>query len=231
VDLRDPENQPSAIHARFDQRAFNIEERDWLTERFMLGPEVAHRARWRLWAAKESAFKVARKLDPGVSFHPRAFGVSLGKGPGAVVRHAIGRFDVWLSGGHEWVHAMAAPMVPEPRPPASRLRLVRRGLTGRRLTGREPLGRGPGGSEAAAWEDLASLSGARVRAVARSALAAALSKATADVEIMSFGRIPVAVSGRARLPVDLSLSHHGRFVACAWHLTGGDVAPRPRRHG
>ena len=205
VDLRDPENQPRAIHPRFDLRAFTAEERDWLTEQLELGSDAAHRDRWRLWAAKESAFKVARKLDPHVRFHPRAFGVSLVGRSRAVVHHAIGRFDVWLSGGDEWVHAVSAPMARDSDRPSSRLGLVRRGVVSDEGSGRD---------------EIALASGARVRAVARSAVAAALSLAAADVEIASSGRIPIATWRQARLPVDLSLSHHGRFVGCAWRLTG-----------
>jgi len=209
VDLRDPENQPAAIHRRFDQRVFSGAERDWVTRHLRLGSGAAHRARWRLWAAKESAFKVARKIDRAVCFHPRAFDVSLAGGPRAVVRHAIGPFDVWISGGDDWVHAVAAPMEPDPDRPQSKLRLLRRGDSGH------------GGVEGSAL-DLASSSSARARGVAGSAVAAALSMETEDVEIVSSGRIPIAIgiSRRIRLPVDLSLSHHGRFVACAWRLIG-----------
>jgi len=83
VDLRDPENQPGAIHPRFDERVFTPVERARLTDE-----ATAHRTRWLMWAAKESAFKVARKLDPGVRFLPRRFRVDFEGDALAVVRHA-----------------------------------------------------------------------------------------------------------------------------------------------
>lgn len=204
VDLQDPENQPGAIHRRFDLRAFTVDERAWLTGHLDVGPDAVHRARWRLWAAKESAFKVARKLDSRVRFHPLAFAVSVSSNSRAVVCHAKGRFDVWLSGGDEWVHAVAAPFACDPYRPSSRLR---------------PLGCGFGG-EGAVGSEAAASPGARVRAMARSAVATALSLTAGDIEIASSERIPVVVWRKMRLPVDLSLSHHGRFAGCAWRLTG-----------
>ena len=102
VDLLDPENQQEAIHPRFDERVFTPVERAWLANE-----ATAHRTRWRMWAAKESAFKVARKLDPGVRFLPRRFSVQLKGNAQAVVRYAVGRFDVSFSGADDWVHAIA----------------------------------------------------------------------------------------------------------------------------
>jgi phosphopantetheinyl transferase (holo-ACP synthase) len=50
VDLRDPENQPEAIHPRFDDRVFT-----WAERARILAAGSPHRMRWVLWAAKESA--------------------------------------------------------------------------------------------------------------------------------------------------------------------------------
>jgi phosphopantetheinyl transferase (holo-ACP synthase) len=192
VDLRDPENQPHAIHARFDERVFNHAERARLAVE-----ATAHLTRWRMWAAKESAYKVASKLDQRVRFLPRRFSVQFTGHAQAVVRHAVGRFDITFSGTEDWIHAVATSCHGASsrfRPSALIERSRRSGL--------------------AALD--ASL---RVRALASSALEHALSIAPGQVEIARVGRVPVALWKTAPLPVDMSLSHHGRFLACVWSPT------------
>jgi phosphopantetheinyl transferase (holo-ACP synthase) len=197
VDLRDPETRPAAIHRRFDERAFTPAERVRLT-----ASETAHRVRWRMWAAKESAFKVARKLDPGTRFLPRAFSVQLGEDARAVVRHAMGRFEVSFSWTDDWVHAIATPSdsaeIPGPGGPHA----------GR---GVEAL------LERARWGRTATAQvSARVRSMARSAIGSVLSISPFEIEIVTAGGVPVATWRESPLPIDLSLSHHGRFLACVW---------------
>lgn len=70
VDLRDPETRPGAVHARFDARVFTPVEVDRL--RRCERPNVE---RWRLWTAKESAFKAARRSTPALVFAPSRFRV------------------------------------------------------------------------------------------------------------------------------------------------------------
>lgn len=191
VDLRHPENQPRAIHPRFDERVFTPAERAGLTHE-----ATAHRTRWLMWAAKESAFKVARKLDPGVRFLPRRFSVQLEGKKWAAVRHAAERFRVSFCGGDDWVHATATR------------------LDGPDAT-REPSGlveRVPGGESSAEYAS------ARVRALARSAVGSVLSIAPREIEIAKVANVPVALRRKLLLPVDFSLSHHGRFLAVAWSL-------------
>jgi phosphopantetheinyl transferase (holo-ACP synthase) len=197
VDLLDPETRPGAIHRRFDERAFTPAERAWLT-----ASETAHRVRWRMWAAKESAFKVARKLEPGTRFLPRAFSVQLGQDARAVVCHAIGRFEVSLSWTDDWVHAIATPSDGDEIDGSKK---ARRGSRVEAL-----LERGQRGRTAASHVS------ARVRAMARSAIGSMLSIAPFEIEIVMSGGVPVAIWREAPLPIDLSLSHHGRFLACVW---------------
>ena len=83
VDLRDPETRPGAQHARFDARVFAASERLALER-----SRDAGRLRWILWAAKESAFKAARRCDPATVFAPSHFVVELGEGLRGRVRHA-----------------------------------------------------------------------------------------------------------------------------------------------
>jgi len=206
VDLRDPENQPGAIHPRFDERVFT-----WGERARIIAAASPHRMRWALWAAKESAYKVARKIDPRIYFSPRAFvvripGGELGSRQGALadVSHTVGRFQVWLEGTDEWVHAVAsisgAEWVKLPAAGAAKAGWELRSL-GRAAARRVP------GLEASA----------RVRQLARSALASALSVVPSDIVIAAAAkRVPRVWWGGRRLAIDLSFSHHGRFVACAW---------------
>ncbi|MGB5302419.1 MAG: 4'-phosphopantetheinyl transferase superfamily protein [Gemmatimonadota bacterium] len=198
VDLRDPENQPEAIHSRFDARVFTWNERARI-----LAADSPHRMRWALWAAKESAYKVARKLDSRVYFSPRAFTVRIPggetEGPHpylAEVSHPLGQFQVCLEATNEWVHAVASVSGTGVAKANWQLRSM----------GREAARRLPG-VEASA----------RVRKLARSAIASALSAVPSDIVIAAAAkRVPRVTWRGQRLPVDLSLSHHGRFVACAW---------------
>lgn len=199
VDLRDPENQPGAIHPRFDERVFTPVERARLTDE-----ATAHRTRWLMWAAKESAFKVARKLDPGVRFLPRRFRVELEGDALAVVRHAVGRFHVSFTGTDDWVHAVATHSAG----PGVEASLPRRLGPGPSLMV-ERVRCGPAGPAAAH-------ASARVRAMARSAIGRMLSIVPHEIEIAAAAHAPVALWRQSPLPVDLSLSHHGRFLACAW---------------
>lgn len=198
MDLRDPENQPQAIHPRFDDRVFT-----WTERARILAASSPHRMRWALWAAKESAYKVARKLDARVVFSPRAFRVRIPGGETespdpylAEVSHPLARFHVCLEGTEEWVHAVAS---------LSGAGVARANWQLRSL-GREAARRIPG-AEASA----------RARKLARSAIASALSAVPSDIVIAAAARrIPRVTWRGQRLAVDLSFSHHGRFVACAW---------------
>lgn len=202
VDLRDPENQPEVIHPRFDDRVFTWNERARI-----LAAASPHRMRWALWAAKESAYKVARKLDTRVYFSPRAFTVRIPGGETelphaylAEVSHSTGQFQVCLEGTDDWVHAVAS---------ISGSGMARANWQLRSM-GREAARRIPG-AEASA----------RVRKLARSAIASALSAVPSDIVIAAAAkRIPRVTWRGQRLPVDLSFSHHGRFVACAWGRIG-----------
>ena len=159
--------------------------------------------RWALWAAKESAYKVARKLDTRVYFSPRSFTVRIPggetEGPDpflAEVDHSVGRFQVCLEATDEWVHAVASVSGAG----------VSKANWQIRSMGREAARRLPG-LEASA----------RVRKLARSAIASALSAVPSEIVIAAAAkRVPQVTWRGRRLPVDLSFSHHGRFVACAW---------------
>lgn len=197
VDLRDGESRPESLHPRWDLRAFTPAERDRVH-----GSPSPHRTRWALWAAKESAFKVARKLDPRIAFVPRAFpvGDEVMEGPHGLrvrVRNASRAFDVWLEETRDWVHAVAvaAPWSSgSAMPPGSAVERVSRGS-------------GAGTGDPCPTR--------RVRELARRLLASGIALVPGNITIRSSDRIPRALCPQTGLEVDLSLSHHGRFVACA----------------
>jgi phosphopantetheinyl transferase (holo-ACP synthase) len=182
VDLTDPEARPGATHARFDGRVFAPAERALLAE-----SRAPQRLRWRLWAAKEAAYKVARKLDARAVFAPSRFVVRLEGGGRGVVRYGAEVFAVWIDEAEDHVHAAAA---------------------GGDHRGRRPV-------MAARSAAGASLSAA-ARSLAVDTLARVLGEDPRSIAIVSRDRIPRArLRGRAAA-VDLSLSHHGRLVACAF---------------
>ena len=180
VDLRDPQSQPDALHPRWDSRVFSFVELDRLKE--ALSPHVQ---RWRMWAAKESAFKVAKKIDPSLSFFPTSFHVELYDETTATVRHELERFTVRLHETVEYVHAVA----------------TREGS--------------PFTWSKIGWAEAACAASRQAREMASRAIQR-LFDTQSEVVIEPEGRIPVAFVEGVRLPIDLSLSHHGRFVAYAF---------------
>lgn len=233
VDLRDPETRKGAVHPRFDLRVFTAEERERIHEverspgvageLAAMAADLAHdvadlahdvagltaRFRWSLWAAKESAFKAARKVDPGIPFHPRHFAVSvLETARAEVVHRSAGRFDVWLEEARGWVHAVARPSGSDAPRPRWAVDFLTDAPGDRHLTEGGTPDRTP------SLPDLTP--GERVRLLARRTLAPLLEVDPRDVRIVMEDGIPRLRTGSDPLPVDLSLSHHGRVVACAW---------------
>ena len=201
VDLHDPESRPAALHNRFDVRVFTSDEREILS-----ASASAHELRWTLWAAKESAYKVAKKLDRGVRFLPKDFVVRRIGGGRAVVVHEATHFDVRLHRTGEWVSAVATHMAADAASvmaadaasvvAADARRPVRAGVERLERNGADP--------------------SRTVRELACVSLALRMNLPPGEIRIAADRGIPVALWRNRRLPVDLSLSHHGRFTAWAW---------------
>ncbi len=188
VDLREPGQLAEARHPRFDRRVFSGAERE------TLGASGApERLRWILWAAKEAAYKVARKLDPETVFSPPRFEVELDATLKGRVRHEERSFELVVDENEERVHALASEADPK------------EGVVSRVVR---------------TDEDPATVSRA-VRALACHELATVLQIAVEDLEIRQLGRIPVLTATDRSLDVDLSLSHHGRYLAFACDLREG----------
>jgi hypothetical protein len=189
VDLGDPETRLAGLHPRFDERVFCAAERKALE-----ASRLRHRLHWALWAAKESAYKARKRLEPEAVFSPREFEVELSPlpttgGGGVAVGRAFYRGDVFelevrLDGAS--VHALATSA---DEAGARVLWKVERALC-------DP--------------------GVAARRLAATAIGAALGLDPAGLRIVR--RPPVAIDRGRRIEVDVSLSHHGRFVAFACTL-------------
>ena len=197
VDLRDPEAGAEARHPGFDARVFTPAERAALA-----ASATPERLRWQLWAAKEAAYKLLKKRDPRCVFSPRRFAVSLREGGSADVAHADVRVRVGFDPSADFVHAVATDGDLSP----ARLRVGVRRLP----------------SAAGAAPDAP---GRAVRQLAVSALRDVWPTA-ASVRIGRAGRVPVVEVDGVRADADLSLSHHGRWVAFACELPRAEAERR-----
>ena len=191
VDLADPETRLADLHPRWAERVFTPRERAALET-----SPSRHRLHWALWAAKESAYKARKRLDPQAVFSPRAFEVELQAAAGVAVGRVLHRgeaFSLEVRLEDAFVHAVAtAP-----------------GEAGDRRLSRVERARGAPGLAA--------------RQLAADAIGDALGLDPAGFRLA--GRAPVARHPQHPVDVEVSLSHHGRFVALACLL----VSPQPTR--
>jgi phosphopantetheinyl transferase (holo-ACP synthase) len=192
VDLGDPEAREGSQHPRFDGRVFAPAERAALAASAEPG-----RLRWMLWAAKEAAYKLARKRDPGTVFSPSRFLVSLDARLRGRVAWAGGAARVELRQIGDAAHATARDG-----------RAARGGLA----RGVARLGADGDPSRAA-------------RELARRSVARRLGLDPRALRVVRRGRIPglVLPGGEA---LDLSLSHHGGFVSFACELEAAPPGAR-----
>ena len=184
VDLALAETRLGGLHPRWAERVFRRAEREALD-----ASPSRHLMHWALWAAKESAYKARKRLEPETVFSPKEFEVELSPLPaadGAAVGRVVHRGDVFdlevrLEG--EVVHAVA---------------------TSEDEAGARVL-----------WkvEDARGDPGVAARRLAATAIGSALGLDPADLRIV--GRPPVATFRDRRIELGVSLSHHGRFVAFA----------------
>jgi len=191
VDLAQRGTQPGAQHPRFDARVFSQRERA------LIAADATQRVRWVCWAAKEAAYKAAKKLERALVWAPARFEVTLDSCSGGSVRHGERRFALRVFENEAFVHALASD--------DAALRDVQFGV-----------------HEIAASADAS----AEARAFACRELAAPLGIAVARLAIAKRGRIPVLCVDGEPARVDLSLSHHGRFVAYACELRAAALAAR-----
>lgn len=105
VDLRDPDADSTRYRTRFDERVFSEAER-----RVIACSGSSERERWRMWAAKEASYKLARRRDPETIFSPRLFAVGpdpAGRVERARVTHGENAYCVEFDETPERIHAVA----------------------------------------------------------------------------------------------------------------------------
>ena len=215
VDLLDSDAAPSERTPAFDARVFGPGE----LARIAASPDAV-RERWLTWAAKEAAYKLARKLAPGTVFVPRRFEVgapvaSPRSGGGAHQRLAAPvRFPGftcqcdWIS-APDFVHALC-------RPAGSSLPDC---LSVDRLA--------PGGDGLTGPDD----PGGRVRRLARTEVARILGVPEGEVGFGKCEGIPYLLLGDRPLAGDISFSHHGSFVAFACRVGAEEITGEDRTQG
>jgi len=187
VDFAHRGTQPGAQNPRFDARVFC--ER----ERALIASDSTQRVRWVLWAAKEAAYKAAKKLDRATVWAPSRFEVTLESRERGTVAHGERRFELRVDESVDYVHALASD--------DASAEGATRGV------------REIAGSEASA----------EARAFACCELAAQLGADASELSVAKRGRIPVLCVRGEPARADLSLSHHGRFVAFACALGAAGV--------
>ena len=228
VDLADPRHSGKAGDERFLQRVFSVEE-----QRDICSSEDPDRALWIRWAGKEAAFKTISKSQgiPPTFIHS-LFQVTVFGSAGPRVGHEgapdppVTRFGQVRHGGillplrievaGSALHAVTwAPSPTEDVPPFSW------GAT--KITGKDDIWRErlrPGFSSVE-WDCISHQPSALARLAARHSLAATLGVDERDLEIgcgpgNPGRRIPRVLMKGQEIPVDLTLSHHGRLLAWAF---------------
>jgi phosphopantetheinyl transferase (holo-ACP synthase) len=195
VDLRDPDADSTRYSTRFDARVFSGAERLAIAN-----SESPERERWRLWAAKEASYKLARRRDSKTVFSPRAFAVCQDEGcraNRARVTHADTSYYIEFDETPERIHAIA---VSSPDDFASVLTGVE-GVMNDTQSKTDP-GR-TGESEA-------------VRRLACDAISQQFELPRDQLAIRKLDdRVPRLYRGGEFLALSVSLSHHGRWLAFA----------------
>jgi hypothetical protein len=211
VDLEDPETRPETFRPRFDERVFDPVER-----RAIARDPRPHARRWAHWAAKEAAYKLARRVDPRFVFSPRRL---------------VARFEEQEAAGATGFQRRGSLSLPAGLLAGDMGRLELRWTEeGAAL---HVVAR-PGGSD---WGAVTTALEAieedqdpsrSVRALARGCIARDLGIELERVQIGMQGRLPLVEIDQAPSRCTLSLSHHGRFVACALAVDAEGLVARDK---
>lgn len=189
VDLADPETRLCGLHPRFAERVFSTAERVALAASG--SRQLLH---WAFWAGKESAYKALERLAPETVFSPKEFEVALSPLP------AAGEAGVAVG----WVYHRGRRFDLELHLNGASVHAVAKSAdaAGARVLREVDEAQGD--------------SGVAVRRLAVRAIGSALGLDPAGLRIVN--RPPLVTHRDCPLGVDVSLSHHGRFVAFACTL-------------
>jgi phosphopantetheinyl transferase (holo-ACP synthase) len=200
VDLADPETRPETFRPRFAERVFDLGERRAIAK----DPEP-HARQWAHWGAKEAAYKLARQVDPSFIFSP----IKL-----------VARFEPPVPGSASQLERHGTLVLPQAVAPGLRELELRSEETPDCVHVRAlPVGADWGAVVSAV--ELAPKgmdSSVAVRDLATEVIARDLGIEAARVSIGRRGKIPTVQIDGALCTMGISLSHHGRFVACAMML-------------
>jgi hypothetical protein len=198
VDLTDSGNMGKSRDKRFLQRVFTEAERACITA--AAAPDVIL---WALWAAKETAYKVVRKIDPSVASTPRLYPVVMSPDEHDPARSGMvytpqGPVVIRVAIAPDHLHCIGATPLP--------------GILDHVLWDVERLCQAEDGGDPDPSLAVRRLAGRR--------LAALLDVSEADIAIRRCQDIdqwapPAPYLGEKSVPFDLSLSHDGAFVAYA----------------
>jgi phosphopantetheinyl transferase (holo-ACP synthase) len=185
VDLCDRDADMATYRGGFDARVFTWDEQMQIDK----ASESSHQ-RWRLWAAKEASYKLARRLDSKTIFAPRKFEVQPDVTDAQVmVIHNDARYFVGFTESSRHIHAVA---VCDP----SEFQFV--------IAGVELVKSMNSKDESAA-----------VRAFACGAIAERLAVPRTSLEFRKNARIPQLFIGNEPAGLSVSFSHHGAWIAFA----------------
>jgi phosphopantetheinyl transferase (holo-ACP synthase) len=148
------------------------------------------RALWTHWAAKEAAYKAMRQVHVGVIFSPRLFVLHRDR---RCVDYLGAQLPVVVSIVDDAVHVVCAPHKVQSNMSVAIIRLR--------------------------TSDASQQARALLRQSISRSLQLASSALTFDYSYQTGGRpIPIVQYKRRRLPISLSISHHGRYCATAWSV-------------
>lgn len=227
VDLCDSDSDATTHPRRFDERVFSPAERTMIRESAESaesgGSGGTTRLRWRLWAAKEAAFKAARKLDAATVFSPRRFEVEFSGAHAGRVTHrrkggAVECFELAWWHDDDAVHAVAKHEGTSPPEASAQLIHSFRRLEPKEAAECESGSTGCGPS----WGPSRA-----VRIFAREQLSRALDVPVKALDIRSHGRVPTLWRDSRLARADLSLSHHGEWIAFACWLDASELSEGP----
>jgi hypothetical protein len=202
VDLFDPEARPESLHPRFDRRVFTEAEREIIAR-----ATESNRMRWLLWAAKESAYKVVRRLAHPTPFSPVRLRVELNGADRGAIRHGEMCLPFRSRIARDYLHVVAT-LSSSPVESADDARDAARTAAADPLLMSDirKVGDAPAAPETQERE---------ARRLATEMVASLYGLPRERFEVIRRERVPRVRCDGDSLPVDLSLSHHGRFVAAA----------------